>query len=284
MRGVDAARAELALAEAFDAGASGAEEGDDGGGVMVRFYVPEASVAGVRAAVAACVPEASLQVAPVIEQDWRETWKEGLAPIDVSPRLRIRTSFETSSPASGQAELVIDPGQAFGTGGHESTALALRATDALYEAGDGPADVLDVGTGTGVLALAARRLGAHHAVGFDLDPLAAPAAMENAATNRIAGVSWFTGSVEALAPAAAFDAILANLLRRELEPLFPGLAGRLKPGGRLVLSGLLDRDAPRVDAWRIDAGLEDQARLSARDESDVEWIALTLAKPPRGPA
>ncbi|MEM7413312.1 MAG: 50S ribosomal protein L11 methyltransferase [Myxococcota bacterium] len=279
VRAPDRACAERALAEAFAEGAAGAEEDEDG--CMLRLYVPASCVGAVQDALRNQVPEVIVGSAEELqERDWSEAWKEGLAPIDVSPRLRIRSSFETSPPAPGQQELVIDPGQAFGTGGHESTALALAALDRLYAEGTGPAHVLDVGAGTGVLALAALRLGAVSAVGFDLDPLAAPACRENALENGLAaGAVWFTGPLEALAPQRRFDAVVANLLRRELEPIFADVAARLDPGAPLVLSGLLDSDAPRVAAWAEAAGLEADGRVEAVDASGVTWVALLWRRP-----
>src|SRR5207249_3755458 len=119
--------------------------------------------------------------------------------IEVSERLRIRASFEPSPPRAGQRDLVIDPGQAFGTGGHESTRLALAWIDDLRGELGAPPGILDVGTGTGVLALAALALGARRAVACDVDPLAAAAARANARANGLAAqLDVFAGSPEAL--------------------------------------------------------------------------------------
>ena len=277
-RAPDLDAAERTLAEALGAGASGAEQRESEDGVTLLLYAPDAVAEAVRAAAARVVGADAVAVRDVPEQDWSESWKDGLRAVDVSARLRIRPSFDASPPRPGQRDLVIDPGQAFGTGGHESTRLALEGLDALRATLPG-SRVLDVGTGSGVLALAARALGAERVVGFDLDPLAAPAARDNAAVNGEAeGIAVFTGPLDALAPGLRFDGIVANLLRRELEPLLFALGQRVGEGGWLVFAGLL---ADEVDAFRArcaDAGIAPERSLRRRDASGVSWSALVMRR------
>jgi ribosomal protein L11 methyltransferase len=282
----DLERAERALAEAMAAGATGAEQREAGargsgeGGVTLLLYAADADAGAVRAAAEAVLGAFAVTVEAVVEQDWSEAWKEGLRPVEVSPRLRIRPSFDASPARPGQRDLVIDPGQAFGTGGHESTRLALEGLDALRREVRVTPRVLDVGTGTGVLALAALALGARRAVGLDLDPLAAPAARENASRNgEAAHLDVFTGPVEALAPEVRFHGIVANLLRRELEPLIEALARRVEPGGWLVFSGLLDEEVDELCARFASAGIAREAVLRARDASGVLWAGLLMRRP-----
>jgi ribosomal protein L11 methyltransferase len=267
---------ERALAEAFEAGALGGEE-REGAAPALWIYVRAEDAARVREAVCgvpglACgVPE------PVPERVWSEAWQEGLEPVVISERLLVRPSFRAAPAGFAGRELVIDPGQAFGTGGHASTRLALEAIDALPAESLRGARVLDVGCGSGVLALAALALGAERALGCDLDPLATAAAQEAAADNGFSGrLALFTGSLDALGPRAerSFALIVANLLRRELEPLLPALARLLGPGARLVLSGLLASEREIVARSLRAVGVEGHSERRASDPSGDAWIAL----------
>src|SRR5690606_4181347 len=171
-----------AAAEAFEAGASGLEERTEDTPVLI-VYAPADRAEAVEAALAAVLGRAAVQPAtPVPEVAWPESWKAGLRPPAVSPRLVVRPPFAAHPLAPGQREVVIEPRQAFGTGDHATTALALEALDAALAARPA-AHVLDVGCGSGVLALAALSLGAGRAVACDLDPVATREAHENAARN-----------------------------------------------------------------------------------------------------
>jgi ribosomal protein L11 methyltransferase len=281
-RAPDVAAAEHALAEAIAAGASGAEEREGQRGVTWIIYAPASASAAVRDALARVLGAGAVaEPEPVAPVDWSEAWKAGLRPIEVSPRLRIRASFETSAPRAGQRDLVIDPGQAFGTGGHESTRLALAWIDELRGELGAPPGILDVGTGSGVLALAALALGAPRAVAFDLDPLAAPAARDNARANGLAErLAVFTGSLDALARAARFAGIAANLLSRELDPIFASLVSHLAPGGWLAIAGLLEGER---EAWQqrgARAGLAIAGVGRETDASGATWAGLLMRRPP----
>jgi ribosomal protein L11 methyltransferase len=283
VRARDAEEAERAAAEAFAAGASGLEERAEGAAVTLIVYAPAARAEAVYAAAAAVLaPDSTLTPpAPVPERNWSEAWKAGLEPIAVSPRLVVRPSFVPHRPAAGQRELVIDPEQAFGTGGHVSTRLALEWIDALAGRLTPQSRVLDVGTGTGVLALAACALSGSRATACDLDPRAAAAARGNARRNRLAErVEIFTGSTGALAQGARFDLVVANLLRSELEPLIGDLARCTRPGGRVVLAGLLATDCSAIDAQAHRAGLRALSRRERPDADGVCWAAPLMSREP----
>jgi ribosomal protein L11 methyltransferase len=281
LRVPDAETGEWAAAEAFEAGAAGSEERDDPEGKRVLLYVPAAKLGAVRDAVKAIsVPGLSLiGEAPVPEEDWSEAWKAGLRTLEISARLRVRPSFVAAEALGpGQAELVIDPAQAFGTGAHESTRLALECLDALAPLAAGTC-ALDVGAGTGVLALAALRLGAAHAVAFDIDPLAGEATHENAVLNGLAGqVHAFTGPIEALQP-GTFDLVLANLLKREVLPILPAIAARIGPGGAAIFSGLLASERSDMESALGQSGLAIRSELTRTDASGARWLGLVARRP-----
>jgi ribosomal protein L11 methyltransferase len=218
--------------------------------------------------------------------DWSEAWKVGLGPTQISPRLRLRPSFVAPRSGPGAVELVIDPGMAFGTGGHATTRLALSWIDAIADSLPPGARALDLGTGTGVLALAAAALAGARAVACDLDRDAVAAARGNAAANGLSGrCAFFVGSVGALRP-AAFDLVVANLLRRELAPLLGPIARALRAGGRAVFSGLLAQEAGEVEGACARAGLERAAAPRSAESNGERWTALLMrrAAPGTSPA
>jgi ribosomal protein L11 methyltransferase len=280
-RARDLDAAEHALAEAIAAGASGAEQREEGRVVTLIVYAPAEMADAVRGAIAQVLGASAVGEPTAVEPvDWSQAWKAGLRPVEVSERLRIRASFETSPARAGQRELVIDPGQAFGTGGHESTRLALAWIDALRGELTAAPGILDVGTGSGVLALAALALGAPRAVGCDLDRLAAEAARANARDNGFADrLDVFVGSTDALAPGARFAGIAANLLSREHDPIFEELATRVQPGGWLAISGLLESEGERFAVRGERAGLRRAGALREVDASGTAWIALLMRRP-----
>jgi ribosomal protein L11 methyltransferase len=166
--------------------------------------------------------------------------------------------------------LNLDPGMAFGTGLHPTTRLCLAALEGLADARgsfDG-ARILDVGCGSGILSIAAARLGARAVVALDVDPIAVEATIANARRNRLAGrIETRQGSLPS--GAGPFDLVLANLIASLLVELAPLLAGELRAGGTLLASGIfIDREAAVVEAFEA-AGLETVAR---RQEGD--WVAL----------
>jgi ribosomal protein L11 methyltransferase len=273
-------RAEVIAAEVFAAGASGLEERENGDRIVLLVYAPAARVDAVRAAARAVDDAATVSRAePVAARDWPETWKEGLAPIVISARLVVRPPFAAHALASGQCEVVIEPRQAFGTGAHGSTALALALLDA-HLATARPARILDVGSGSGVLAIAALRLGTARAIACDLDPIAARETRENAARNGVAArLAVFAGSVGALGPrAGVFDVVVANVISSELRPILGALVQRVAPDGVAVFSGLLAAEREAIVAALAHHALRVVDERREQDTRGDEWLALTATR------
>lgn len=175
----------------------------------------------------------------VQEQDWVRITQAQFDPIDISPRLRITPSWHP--PLPGVCNLVLDPGLAFGTGSHPTTGLCLAWLDAELQGGE---SLLDYGCGSGILAIAARLLGAGEVDGVDIDPQAMLASRQNAEQNGVAARFFLPDA----APERIYDVVVANILTNPLKLLAPLLAARCAPGGRLVLSGILATQAEDIVA------------------------------------
>lgn len=210
----------------------------------------------------------------VRQEDWSTSWKVNFKPLRVGRRLLIVPTWETASPNPDDIVLLIDPGMAFGTGGHETTRLCLELLERLMD--DLPPlatpTLLDLGTGSGILAMAAVRLGAGRVCAVDIDPLAIEVARENLAINHLTEqVECSTTPLESLS--GCFDVILANILAEELVRLAPFLVGRLAEGGKLVLSGIL----AEKEAFVRD-GFSSQPLQYRETCQEGEWVALLYTK------
>lgn len=212
------------------------------------------------------------QVDRIVNEDWNAAWKKGYSSFRVSPRLWIVPTWEEAPPIPGTAEILrIDPGMAFGTGTHFTTSACTRLLDAWLSAGRPADSLLDVGTGTGILALAALLLGVPAAVGVDTSPAAVDAARENAEQNNLADrFEAVLGGVDA-APAGSYPIVMANLLAPLLVRLAPQLAPRVSAGGALIASGLLVRQEAAVIEALAAQGLDVTDRVV-----DSDWCALQL--------
>jgi ribosomal protein L11 methyltransferase len=202
------------------------------------------------------------------EQDWLAEYRRTAVPCAIGERFWIdpHPQRPTSAPA-GRVHLLVEPRQAFGSGSHESTRLVLMMLEGLPLAG---ARVLDVGTGSGILALAARALGAQQVVGFDIDLDAVFIARQIVREQRQRlPVLLFAGSTAAFLARSTFDVILANLIPAEVFPLLPALRAVLRPKGQLLLSGLM---ADQVVAVREELGRHSLA-IAKSCELD-EWVGL----------
>jgi ribosomal protein L11 methyltransferase len=265
-------------AEAYAAGAAGLEER----GSHLLIYAPADRADAVLRAVRQCAGNAVGDSTLLQDVDWTRAWREGLTVVEISPRLAIRPSFLEHRGPAGQATLVIDPGQAFGTGGHASTRLALALLDELAPDGVVASEVLDVGSGTGVLALAALALGARRAIAHDIDPLAGEAIRANAAANGLPErVLVFTGPVGAIG-SRSFDLVLANMLRTELLPLLESIASRTRPRGVAIFSGLLESERDAMERSLAGVGFRVEATRTETDTAGDCWLGLLTRRQPPG--
>jgi ribosomal protein L11 methyltransferase len=248
-------------------------------------YFTDEPTADMLAHLAALVPSAAGAV-PAVERvedrDWVTISQAGLEPIQAG-RFFVHTPKHRGEAPPGALALEIDAGRAFGTGQHETTSGCLEAISRMKDQGLSFANLLDLGTGTGLLAFAALRLWpAARAAASDIDPVAIEVAAENAAVNGVR-LGRARGQVELAVAAgldhprlrarAPYDLILANILAGPLVALAPSVANALAPGGRLILAGLLDSQAESVAAAYRRHGLMLTARIDRG-----EWPTLLMRK------
>lgn len=210
--------------------------------------------------------ELTFEHALIPDRDWNESWKKGFTPLDVGERFTILPPWERTKP--GRINLIIDPGMAFGTGHHETTRSCL----VLMERHAGRTALgrfLDLGTGTGLLAIAAAKIGYASVLAIDTDPLTVDAAKKNCALNSAADVDVREGDLSVVD--GTFDMITANLFSVLLIELAPAIASRLNRGGIAVLSGMLREQADAVLTAMNKAGLRSLEKLD-----DGKWTSLAV--------
>jgi ribosomal protein L11 methyltransferase len=251
---------------------------------IVRAYLPGRDRSAARAAVGAARtalghlqafelrPIGELQVSVVHEADWANAWKAHFPVLRIGRRLVIRPTWRRHRRRPGDVVLALDPGMAFGTGLHPTTRLCLAAIERWSDDGlIAGARLLDVGCGSGILMIAAGLFGAAELVGLDTDPIAAEASAANARRNRLA-VEVRGGSLPSRR--GPFDLVAANLIASVLIILADQLRGELRPGGRLLASGIFVDREPEVDGALAAAGLRRIDRTA-----DGEWVALEFERP-----
>lgn len=203
---------------------------------------------------------------------WRDGWKRHFHALQVSSRLGVCPSWEEWVPEDPRVRVIrMDPGQAFGTGAHETTRICLRLIDEELRASV-PDSFLDVGCGSGILSIAARLLGVPRVTAVDLDPLATGATLQNARRNGVdRGLQIVRGDLRAIR--ADYPLVAANILFQVLLGLAPILAARVARGGKLVLSGMLQKELRPAETVYGRLGL-----APVRTETDGEWGALVLGR------
>lgn len=220
----------------------------------------------------------ALETSFLKDTDWSEKWKKGLKPIKVKYRgfsVIVKPTWHKLKRSPGEIMIDIDPGMAFGTGGHATTKMCLKSILRLVKGAalpKGPS-ILDVGTGTGVLAIAAVKLGFKKAVGTDIDKVALKVARKNASLNK---TKFILSAKDLSGVPGKFDLVAANILAGELTRLSRPLNDKIKPGGFLILSGILDREKTAIESTFTAIGLQKTFSLAEK-----EWVALVFGKPVR---
>ena len=217
-------------------------------------------------------------VAPLAEVDWEESWKENYPPQELGQRLVVLPYWLADTPIGDRLPVILDPGLTFGTGAHPSTQMVMEAMERLVTPG---CSCLDLGSGSGILSIAALRLGAGSAIGVDIDPKAEDIARENAAYNGFAAPEFtaYTGNVTADQGLMArlrerrYDLVLVNIVADVIIGLAPVLPQLLDARSDLILSGILDSRLEDVLSALHQAGLEVTATYARED-----WRCVTAKR------
>lgn len=222
-----------------------------------------------------------ITVKDISEDDWANNWKQYFKPIRVSERLTIKPTWEQYLPQSEQEMIIeLDPGMAFGTGTHPTTSLCLRTLEGVIQQGD---EVIDVGTGSGILAIGASKLGASRVLALDLDPVAVSSALENTRLNgledRITVAESDLLSVlkqeagEELRVTLPVRVVVANILAEIILLFIDDVYQALQPGGYYIASGIYKNKEQAVEEALLAAGFE--ITETAREE---DWVAFVARK------
>lgn len=210
-----------------------------------------------------------LSISEIVNKNWNEEWEKTIQPIQVTERIIITPSWHPVD-AKDKIVLTIDPKMTFGTGYHETTRLMLKLMEQYILPGT---SVLDVGTGTGILAIAAIKLGAKHAVGVDIDEWTRENGKENAERNNVSDkFEVRIGSLETVQE-KSFDIILANIIRNTILELMDGIISKLAPNGIILFSGLLVSDRESIEQALV------ERKFSVFSvERENEWIGMAARR------
>lgn len=217
-------------------------------------------------------PELSTEI--IADPDWGEQWKKYFKPLRVSRDIVIKPTWERYTPLGHDIVIEIDPGMAFGTGQHASTRMCLEVLEDLLlsKRSPEPLNVLDVGTGTGILGIACAKLGAEQVLCVDIDPKAVEIAKENIAINKVEDrVSVEQKDISTLKD--SYNLIVANLTSNLLIKLRGILISLLHPGGYLILSGIIDQNQGDIETHFFNAPLNPQSTIREK-----EWVCYVLKK------
>ncbi|MDY8047220.1 50S ribosomal protein L11 methyltransferase [Paenibacillus polymyxa] len=224
--------------------------------------------------------EVQYELKTVDEDDWANAWKQYFKPLRVSDRLTIKPTWEEYEPASEEEKIIeLDPGMAFGTGTHPTTSLCLRTLESVIKGGE---EVIDVGTGSGILAIGAVKLGAKHVLALDLDPVAVSSARENTRLNGLEEritikesdlLSVLNASDPTLGIQLPVKLVVANILAEIILLFIDDVYKALEPGGIYIASGIWKNKEEVVETALKAAGFE-----IAEISRDEDWLAFVARK------
>lgn len=223
--------------------------------VIIHIYLepgaqPVETLGAIQARMEAAGIPYTVRTAGVAQEDWQNGWRKYYHPMEIGRRLAVVPSWQAYD--TDRVKLLLDPGLAFGTGGHETTSLCLEALDELTAGGE---RVLDIGTGSGILAIAALKLGAARAEGVDIDPMCVRTAGENAARNGVSDrLQVLIGDLSDKA-SGTYDIICANIVANAIKALAPAVPALMAPEAVFLASGIIDERKDEVIAALAGAGL-----------------------------
>ncbi|GAB3333125.1 50S ribosomal protein L11 methyltransferase [Larkinella ripae] len=209
------------------------------------------------------------QINSLEKKNWNEEWERNYQPIEVQDAIRVRASFHERDTRF-RYDIVINPKMSFGTGHHETTAMMLEHQLIVDAAGK---TVLDVGSGTGILAILAALQGAERVIAFDIEEWAVENAEENAELNQCSFIEVFQGTIQDVDTSERFDLVLANINRNVLLADIPVYVRLMKPGGTLLVSGFYEQDAPDIEQKGLAEGLIKTGQLAQNN-----WVSLRFSK------
>jgi ribosomal protein L11 methyltransferase len=249
----------------------------------IRVYLDSARFAGEKDRLRQIIDSApalhdegaiGLAVSEIPDEDWSRTWKEHFKPLQVGRRFVVSPTWDEAPCDPERLVIRIDPGRAFGTGHHESTRLCLEWLESCrgLDPGSDPLSLLDIGTGSGILAIGAALLGFPKVVGIDNDPEAVKVAQENIMLNGVSErIRLLCATPEAVG--GLFDVVISNIESKPLIRMSETIASKVRAEGMLALSGILIEQADEVGAEYKERGL----RLTG-EKTDGEWVLLAFKK------
>lgn len=215
------------------------------------------------------VDPSGVSTRPLAEKDWARAWKAFFRPTRVGRRLVVVPEWERYRPEGDQIPIIIDPGMAFGTGTHPTTGMCLSLLEEHLRGGE---TVIDLGTGSGILAIAAARLGAARVVALDIDPVAVEIARRNVARNGVENIVEVRPSGRG-AFAFGADLVVANITASAISRASPRVAAALRRGGHFIASGIVRERRTQVERAMVAAGL-----LLIGDREESGWVSLVAIK------
>ncbi|PNQ83993.1 50S ribosomal protein L11 methyltransferase [Paenibacillus polymyxa] len=262
----------------------------EGQAIIKGYFAEEVDMDSVRAQIEPRVEqlrtfdidpgEVRYELKTVHEDDWANAWKQYFKPLRVSDRLTIKPTWEEYEPASEDEKIIeLDPGMAFGTGTHPTTSLCLRTLESVIQGGE---EVIDVGTGSGILAIGAIKLGAKHVLALDLDPVAVSSARENTRLNGLEEritikesdlLSVLNASDPTLGIQLPVKLVVANILAEIILLFIDDVYNALQPGGIYIASGIWKNKEEAVETALKAAGFE-----ITEINRDEDWLAFVARK------